>query len=149
MSLNSNGLRPRLGHGALRVLVTNIYERRCAVSKERTLPALEAAHIRPYSDGGDNEASNGLLFRRDIHSLFDAGYVTVTPDMHFEVSRRIKSSTTVGTIMNCMVKAFSCRRILPGARLQKCCSGITRPSIEGDQRSRGLALYGVLQYQSC
>jgi putative restriction endonuclease len=30
------------------------------------------------------------LFRRDIHSLFDAGYVTVTPDLHFEVSRRIK-----------------------------------------------------------
>ena len=28
--------------------------------------------------------------RRDIHSLFDAGYVTVTPDLHFEVSRRIK-----------------------------------------------------------
>jgi len=30
------------------------------------------------------------LFRRDIHSLFDAGYVTVTPDFRFEVSRRIK-----------------------------------------------------------
>ena len=28
--------------------------------------------------------------RRDIHSLFDAGYVTVTPNLHFEVSRRIK-----------------------------------------------------------
>ena len=33
---------------------------------------------------------NGLLLRRDIHSLFDAGYVTVTPDFRFEVSRRIK-----------------------------------------------------------
>jgi len=31
-----------------------------------------------------------MLFRRDIHSLFDAGYVTVTPDLDFEVSRRIK-----------------------------------------------------------
>jgi len=30
------------------------------------------------------------LFRRDIHGLFDAGYVTVTPDLRFEVSRRIK-----------------------------------------------------------
>ena len=36
------------------------------------------------------EARNGLLFRRDIHSLFDAGYVTVTPDFRFEVSRRIR-----------------------------------------------------------
>lgn len=82
--------RPRLGQGAFRVLVTDIYERRCAVTQERTLPALEAAYIRPYRDGGAHEARNGRLLRRDIHSLFDAGYVTVTPDLDFEVSRRIK-----------------------------------------------------------
>jgi putative restriction endonuclease len=83
-------IRPRLGQGAFRVLVTDIYRRRCAVTQERTLPALEAAHIRPYGDGGAHEARNGLLLRRDIHSLFDAGYVTVTPDLRFEVSRRIR-----------------------------------------------------------
>jgi len=83
-------IRPRLGQGAFRIVVTDLYERRCAVSRERTLPALEAAHIRPYSEGGEHEARNGLLLRRDIHSLFDAGYVTVTPSLHFEVSRRIR-----------------------------------------------------------
>lgn len=83
-------IKPRLGQGAFRVLVTDIYHRRCAVTQERTLPALEAAHIRPYSAGGEHEARNGLLLRRDIHSLFDAGYVTVTPDLHFEVSGRIR-----------------------------------------------------------
>lgn len=83
-------IRPRLGQGAFRVLVTDTYQRRCVVTKERTLPALEAAHIRPYSDGGLHEASNGLLLRRDIHSLFDAGYVTVTPELRFEVSKRIR-----------------------------------------------------------
>ncbi len=83
-------IKPRLGQGAFRVLVTDIYGRRCAVTQERTLPALEAAHIRPYSDGGTHEAPNGLLLRRDIHSLFDAGYVTITPSLNFEVSRRIK-----------------------------------------------------------
>jgi putative restriction endonuclease len=83
-------IRPRLGQGAFRILVTDIYQRRCAVTLERTLPALEAAHIRPYGDGGEHEARNGLLLRRDIHSLFDAGYVTVTPEFRFEVSRRIR-----------------------------------------------------------
>lgn len=83
-------VRPRLGQGAFRVLVTDIYDRRCAITQERTLPALEAAHIRPYGEGGEHEARNGLLLRRDIHSLFDAGYVTVTPDLRFEVSRRIR-----------------------------------------------------------
>jgi len=81
---------PRLGQGAFRVLVTDTYDRRCAITRERTLPALEAAHIRPYAEGGSHEASNGLLLRRDIHSLFDAGYVTVTPELRFVVSRRIK-----------------------------------------------------------
>ncbi len=83
-------IRPRLGQGAFRVLVTDTYNRRCAITEERTLPALEAAHIRPYGEGGGHEARNGLLLRRDIHSLFDAGYVTVTPNLNFEVSRRIK-----------------------------------------------------------
>lgn len=83
-------VKPRLGQGSFRVLVTDLYGRRCAVTQERTLPALEAAHIRPYSDGGEHEARNGLLLRRDIHSLFDAGYVTITPSLHFEVSKRIR-----------------------------------------------------------
>jgi HNH endonuclease len=83
-------VRPRLGQGAFRILVTDSYQRRCAVSGERTLPALDAAHIRPFSEGGTHEASNGILLRRDIHSLFDAGYVTISPDMKFEVSRRIR-----------------------------------------------------------
>lgn len=83
-------IRPRLGQGAFRLLVTDLYDRRCAITKERTLPALEAAHIRPYADGGEHSPSNGILMRRDIHSLFDQGYVTITPDSRFEVSRRIR-----------------------------------------------------------
>lgn len=70
-------VRPRLGQGDFRALVSDTYSRRCAITQQRTLPALEAAHIRPYGDGGEHEARNGLPLRRDIHSLFDAGYVTV------------------------------------------------------------------------
>ena len=83
-------VRPRLGQGAFRLLVTDSYHRRCAVTRERTLPALDAAHVRPYAEGGAHEVTNGLLLRRDLHSLFDRGYVTVTPEWRFEVSRRIK-----------------------------------------------------------
>jgi putative restriction endonuclease len=83
-------IRPRLGQGAFRIVVTDNYARRCTVTGERTLPALDAAHIRPFADHGEHEPSNGLLLRRDIHSLFDRGYVTVTPAHRFEVSRRIR-----------------------------------------------------------
>lgn len=83
-------VQPRLGQGAFRIVITDNYDRRCAVTGERTLPALDAAHIRPYASEGRHEPNNGLLLRRDIHSLFDLGYVTVTPAHNFEVSRRIR-----------------------------------------------------------
>ena len=89
-------VHPRLGQGAFRTLVTSLYDRRCTVTGERTLPALDAAHIRPYAAGGAHEASNGLLLRRDVHSLFDAGYVTVTPERRFEVSARIREEFSNG-----------------------------------------------------
>ena len=103
-------IRPRLGQGAFRVLVTDIYERRCAVTQERTLPALEAAHIRPYGDGGAHEAENGLLLRRDIHSLFDAGYVTVTPENSISKSAAAsgRSSKMAGTTTNFMAGVSRC-----------------------------------------
>jgi putative restriction endonuclease len=83
-------VRPRLGQRSFRIAVLDTYERRCAITDERTLPVLEAAHIRDYRDVQEHTLSNGVLFRADIHKLFDSGYVTVTPDYHFEVSRRIK-----------------------------------------------------------
>jgi len=83
-------IRGRLGQGAFRALVTDAYTRRCAISGERTLPALEAAHIKPFAESGPNRTENGLLLRSDLHRLFDAGYLTVTPERRIEVSRRIK-----------------------------------------------------------
>ena len=38
-------IRPRLGQRSFRVAVLGSYGRRCAVTSERTLPALKAAHI--------------------------------------------------------------------------------------------------------
>lgn len=63
---------------------------KAAVTGERTLPALDAAHIRPYYEGGLHDVTNGILLRRDVHSLFDAGYVTINPELRFEVSPRIR-----------------------------------------------------------
>ena len=83
-------IRPRLGQGSFRVVITDLYERRCAITKERVLPVLEAAHILPISEGGQHEATNGILLRSDLHRLFDRGYVTVTPDHRFRVSRKLR-----------------------------------------------------------
>jgi putative restriction endonuclease len=81
---------PRLGQGSFRIMVTDAYGRRCAITSERTLPALDAVHIKPYVENGPHDVSNGILFRSDVHKLFDTGYVTIADDYHFEVSRKIR-----------------------------------------------------------
>ena len=80
----------RLGQGAFRVMLTDAYSRKCAISGERTLPVLEAAHIKPYAESGPHFISNGLLLRSDMHKLFDSGYLTITQDYRVEVSKRIR-----------------------------------------------------------
>jgi putative restriction endonuclease len=82
--------RLRPGQGIFRTAVASAYNWRCAVTGERVLPVLEAAHIKPYAEQGPNDVSNGLLLRADLHNLFDEGYVSVTHDLRFEVSKKVK-----------------------------------------------------------
>jgi len=90
--------RPRLGQGAFRVVVTDAYERHCAVTGEKTLLVLEAAHIRPVAHGGVHRPDNGLLLRSDINTLFDRGYVSVTSDYRFRVSPRLRTDWQNGRV---------------------------------------------------
>ncbi len=83
-------LLPRLGQGSFRVLVTDAYKRRCAFTSSPVLHVLDAAHIRPFAQDGPHDVENGILLRQDVHTLFDRGYITVTPEHRIEVSKRIK-----------------------------------------------------------
>jgi putative restriction endonuclease len=89
-------IRGRLGQGAFRILVTDAYNRNCAISGEKALPVLQAAHIKPFNEQGPNCINNGLLLRSDLHILFDRGYLTVTPEYKIEVSRKIKEEFNNG-----------------------------------------------------
>lgn len=79
----------RLGQGAFRILVTDAYQRNCAITGENTLPVLEAAHIKPYAKGGPHSVNNGLLLRSDFHTLFDEGYITIDTDFRIDVSKKL------------------------------------------------------------
>jgi putative restriction endonuclease len=89
-------IKSRLGQGAFRILVIGAYKRKCAISGEKALPVLQAAHIRPFNEQGPNSVNNGLLLRSDLHILFDRGYITVSPEYKIEVSRRIKEEFNNG-----------------------------------------------------
>jgi len=91
-------VKQRIGQGGFRILVTDLYDRRCSVTGERTLPVLEAAHILPISKGGIHSPENGLLLRSDIHTLFDLGYVTIDSQARFQVSPRLRGEWSNGKI---------------------------------------------------
>lgn len=80
----------RFGQAGFRAMITDIYNRRCAITRERTLPVLDAAHIKPYAKSGPHKIKNGLLLRSDLHKLLDSGFMTITSDFHVEVSKRIR-----------------------------------------------------------
>jgi len=83
-------VRPRLGQRTFRIAVMDAYERACAATGEHSLPALDAAHILPFAQGGPHSTSNGILLRADLHRLFEKGYITISPSYRVEVSRRLK-----------------------------------------------------------
>lgn len=85
-------VRPRLGQSSFRVMLTEAYKRRCAITGEHTLITLEAAHIVPYSKEGVHDVRNGMLLRADFHRLYDAGLVSVTPNLKVRVSPKIREA---------------------------------------------------------
>ena len=87
---------PRLGQGGFRIMVMDEYSRKCAITGEKTLPVLEAAHTKPYSENGPHQVCNCIFMRSDLHTLFDSGYMTLSKQFYVEVSRRIREEFSNG-----------------------------------------------------
>ena len=88
--------KPRLGQQSFRIKVASAYQFTCGISDTKVLPALDAAHVRPYADGGIHALDNGIMLRKDIHSVFDAGYATFDEDFRFVVSDRVRTDFNNG-----------------------------------------------------
>lgn len=68
--------RERIGQQRFRNQLFEAYTGQCAVSGCNVDEALEAAHIENYSGPKSQVVSNGILLRRDLHSLFDAHLIS-------------------------------------------------------------------------
>jgi putative restriction endonuclease len=95
---NPISINPRIGQGTFRVTVADAYNRRCAITGESTLFVLEAAHIKPYAQSHSHKISNGMFLRSDFHTLFDQGYISITPDYKIMVSDSIKEQFNNGKL---------------------------------------------------
>lgn len=70
----------RPGQARFRATLMLVYGGRCCVSGCAVAAALEGAHIDPYQNPTQNSPQNGLLLRRDLHALFDANLLGVSPE---------------------------------------------------------------------
>jgi putative restriction endonuclease len=102
---------PRLGQGTFRRLVLSAYGNRCAITGERAIPVVDAAHIVEFSTQRRHEISNGIALRADIHKLFDQGYVSVRPDFRFVVSKALWDEFENGKVYYELEEELSGREI--------------------------------------
>lgn len=56
-----------------------VYGGECCISGCDIREALDGAHIDPYESTRSDHVQNGLLLRRDLHALFDAGLLRIEP----------------------------------------------------------------------
>lgn len=70
----------RHGQKKFRESLLRIYNSRCLISKCNVPSVLEAAHITPYLGSDTNKASNGLILRADIHTLWDLALIAINPE---------------------------------------------------------------------
>lgn len=72
--------RLRRGQYKFRRALLEIYSGACLVTGTKHPEVLEAAHILSHAETGINDPkTNGLLFRSDIHILFDAKLLRIEP----------------------------------------------------------------------
>ena len=84
-------VRSRPGQSAFRRTLKLVYGGRCCITGCVVPEALEGAHIDPYQSEDSNHVQNGLLLRRDLHTLFDRNLIAIDPGtMCVHISKRAR-----------------------------------------------------------
>lgn len=115
----------RRGHPGFRQALLEAYEYRCAITNFTAVDALEAAYIVPYRGKSTHDASNGLLLRADVHTLFDLGKIAI--------------DTKTMSVVICDDLMETSYRILAGRPLRYPHDESQRPSTEALDLHRRLA----------
>lgn len=70
----------RVNQSAFRKTLMQVYEGSCCITGCKIAETLHACHIIPHAVNGNNQISNGLLLRADIHELFDNNLIGINPE---------------------------------------------------------------------
>ena len=83
--------------------VRTVYDRTCAFSSLRLIngkgrPEVEAAHIQPVEQGGNDWVRNGIALSGTIHWMFDRGMLSLSDNFEILVSRHLNHD--VASLLN-------------------------------------------------
>lgn len=84
-------VRVRRGQRQFREHLLRTLGQTCAFTGDAPTRVLEAGHLYSYAQLGVHHEHGGLLLRRDIHRLFDDGWLAVDPDhLRVDVSEELE-----------------------------------------------------------
>jgi putative restriction endonuclease len=69
--------------------VISAYESRCAVCRLPFAELLDAAHIKPDSEGGSARVSNGLSLCKIHHGAYDTEILGISPDLKIHIRQSV------------------------------------------------------------
>lgn len=85
-------VRVRRGQRKFRDHLLSSYGGRCAFTGSAPDRVLEAGHLYSYAQLGQHHEHGGLLLRRDVHRLFDDGWLAVDPStLRVDVSAALEA----------------------------------------------------------
>ncbi len=85
---------------------------RCVITNVMMPEILEAAHIKPFKYNGEDTIANGFAMRVDIHTLFDAGHLRISPDGDIELSNRARMDYGASIPPRIVIPSFTNREFL-------------------------------------
>jgi len=99
----------RIGQGRFRINVLSAWGGRCCVTGTRTLDAIRASHIKPWSCSTDTErldTNNGLPLIATLDALFEVGLISFADDGELLISAKVSSQerAILGLSHACMIQ---------------------------------------------
>jgi predicted restriction endonuclease len=70
-------VRARIGQASFRRHLLANQGERCAFTGRSVDMALDAAHLYQYADHQRHDLNAGILLRKDLHALFDGGFIAI------------------------------------------------------------------------
>lgn len=103
---NERVSRIRVHQPLFRAAVLDAYERRCAVCGLPFVELLDAAHIKPDSQGGTAAVPNGLALCKIHHGAFDTNIIGISPNYEIRVRESVLD-TFDGPTLQYAIKAMN------------------------------------------